>query len=632
MYATSRCTKVPVWPPHCEESTTHSGSSNVSSVDAYGAYYKTLIAFITDIPFSDRTGQRSATMNSTLLPYIAPAPPPPTATVHIGFSTCGYSGYEGRTCITIDRSIYFAWIAIRCYPVPTENCIEPSAAMQQYVSTQTIQFNDYVVWQASTTPLPNQYYYDLSHPNAPVTVNTSSEYFFVLNEGSSIIPVASAGTQFFEGPLQSDQRQIVWDVPMPPASPPPVPLSAYNCTDIRIRRGWQILSFNCLPRDGNGIDILDQVQFSTVDSVLTTDDEGVLLAMQFTGSRWLGPLQLVGFRYTNGYEVYFNGTSSTIAQQGIPQHPLQNVSLYRGWNYIGHASTIACNVQDLEIIAGGWSTLDFISTFGTDGAMLATGFTGSAWLGNLETLLPGTGYDVYANRSMTFRYPANNRAAQPDAHRRLSESAAIVPPCSLQKPWSLASSGILAQYNVRVGAIPTFVRFNGNLIGWPQDRNAYCDAVGAIHYQSGHVIGSTDNTDGWLYDHGFPFYFQGLSGFRVEFVYWDSQNDTTYYSTSLFDITTRMNIGTTDSPFYIDVETTRNPCRACEEALKSDRSEPFMQTRTISLGCRQGVWACSCPCTLARPCCLLVARFARALDSTRCVFPRQATRPTDGNQ
>jgi len=115
---------------------------------------------------------------------------------------------------------------------------------------------------------------------------------------------------------------------------------------------------------------------------------------------------------------------------------------------------------------------------------------------------------------------------------------------------------------------------NGQEIGWPKNPDAYCDTVGAIHYGVGTVLGSTDNSSAFLYGNGFPFNFQANVGFKVEFKYWDSLNDTIYYSTTLYvvrgDVSTI--IGNTTVPYIIHVETPRNPCRSCENFLISSVS------------------------------------------------------------
>lgn len=529
-------------------------------------------------------------MNGTsLAPATPPLPPPPLSpsipVVHIGFEPCGYAGYEGRTCITIDRRIYNALIAVVCEPHSNVDCIEPSTNMSYYVYSVVNNWGfPFQIWELKTDgPLgPNRRYYeDQNSPNAPPTVNTSSEYFFALKEGFRLapgpeVPSSVGGTTFLQN--YNEPLKVVWIAPSPsappPSAPPLLPDVEYNCSTIYLQRGWQLVSFNCLVPEESGFEVLLPVVFSTVDVIFTDSADGGFLAMGYTGSTWLGQLYQTGLRYSNGYEIYYNGSNGAIRQQGVPQFPLQNVSLHRGWNYIGHPPTTECNLADIEVIEGSWSKVDFISTIRRGGAMIASGFTGSAWIGDLYKLSPGLGYDVYANESLVFRYPPDVRTQQPNEARRLS-SDDHAPECTLTKPWTTAADEIIAQLEIRIGAFGTRVRLNGNLIGWPMDPDASCDSVGAIRYEgaidfdTGLVLGSTDDSSSFIHGEGFPLYFKGDPGFKVEFVYWDSQNNTIYYSTSLYTITVREQIGTAHSPFYIDVETPRNPCRACEFSLKT---------------------------------------------------------------
>ena len=159
--------------------------------------------------------------------------------------------------------------------------------------------------------------------------------------------------------------QIVW-LRSPPSPPPPLPPSlppspSYVCEDINLRRGWQWISFNCLPPNGTGLELLDQVNFSAGDYIRGLKSNLQIEFLQYTKEGyWMGALS--GLSFPNGYNIYFNGSSSTIKQRGLPQQPLQNVSLKPGWNYIGHAPVSSCLVEDLEILEGQWKTTDYIIT------------------------------------------------------------------------------------------------------------------------------------------------------------------------------------------------------------------------------------------------------------------------------
>lgn len=195
------------------------------------------------------------------------------------------------------------------------------------------------------------------------------------------------------------------------------------------------------------------------------------------------------------------------------------------------------------------------------------------WQGGLTALSPGKGYKVYSNNSLTFRYSNSNRETHPKLARRLSTGNldGIIPPfqCAFQ-PWTTSDS--VGDYRNDIGAGGTYVYLNGQQIGWgwPSNPDAYCDSLGAFRYGYSTVLGTTTNMSGFTYGDGFPLGFQAKPGFIVEFKYWDSQNSTTYYSTTLVTIGAEQTLGDTATPYIIHVETTRNPCRFCENFLNSN--------------------------------------------------------------
>jgi len=210
------------------------------------------------------------------------------------------------------------------------------------------------------------------------------------------------------------------------------------------------------------------------------------------------------------------------------------------------------------------------------------------WAGGLKALSPGKGYKVYSNNSLTFTYSNSNRETHPKLARRLSVANNTGSPlfgsplpafqCAHQ-PWT--TSDDVALLSLKIGAANTYVYLNGTQIGWgwPSNPDAYCDSLGAFHYGYGTVLGSTTNNSGFTYGEGFPFKVQAEIGYIVEFKYWNSQNSTTYYSTTLITIGAGDTWGDTANPYIIHVETTRNPCRFCENFLNSDPSSTSpMQT------------------------------------------------------
>ena len=399
----------------------------------------------------------TANMNGTsLAPPTPPLPPPPLSpsvpVVHIGFEPCRYAGYDGRTCITIDRRIYNALIAVVCEPNSNVDCIEPSTKMSYYVHSKVRNLGSFPfqLWQLNTDgPLgPNRRYYeDQNSPNAPPTVNTSSEYFFALKEGFRLAPgdeVASSvgGTTFLQN--YNEPLKVVWIAPSPsappPSAPPLLPDVEYNCSTIHLQRGWQLVSFNCLVPGDTGLSLLQQVNFSFADKVITTVDSRVY-GMGYTLYGWYGSLaQDLGLVYQTGYKLFFNGSFGAIEQRGVIQNPLLNVSLQRGWNYIGHTPVSECSIHDLEVVQGSWSVADKIITR-TNRRVMASGFMGNYWYGSLEYLSPGVGYQLFANESIVFRYPLHTRMEQQGVGRQLSENAGTVAPqCNESMQWIVAPS------------------------------------------------------------------------------------------------------------------------------------------------------------------------------------------------
>lgn len=328
-----------------------------------------------------------------------PVPPPsPPSVVHIGFEPCRRSGYEGRTCVTMDRSLRFLWLAMTCLDNNGQfyygDCIDLSDSMKQF-AYQRVSNRDvgYYVWNVRAK--------QDGQSAPPPTANTSSEYLFVVKQGYTFYPKLdkNRSNEFMHwwaprcpnhlthdydsvllnyGLLLCPHRrnyqvlQIVWLLPPPPLPPPSLPpfSPSYVCEDINLRRGWQYISFNCLPHIGKGLDLLDQVDFSPGDYIRSRNKDLIFEYLMYTTSGyWHGGLSELAF--TNGYHIYFNKSSSNssiITQQGgLPQQPLQNVSLKPGWNYIGHAPFSSCLVDDLEVLEGQWTADTYIITLDDSG-------------------------------------------------------------------------------------------------------------------------------------------------------------------------------------------------------------------------------------------------------------------------
>jgi hypothetical protein len=430
-------------------------------------------------------------------PPAAPLPPAAPPVVHIGLEPCSLPTYAGRTCISIDQPIYYAWITVECQPDPNVNCVETSPGMSQYLDTSVQKMfwgSGLAVWFMQSSPSPNRRYFNHSYPIAPPTTQRPDEFFLALRPDSFLQPVEHAGTQFFRGPYPRDELQIVWVPPSPsappPASPPAFPTYDYNCSTITLRRGWQYISFNCLVPGEDGLYILRPLAFSVLDRFVALIDREVF-SMVWHGSGWMGSITRTGFRYDGGYKMFYNGSVGELVQLGVPQHPLRNITLQRGWTYIGHPPTSQCRLNDLEVVEGAWSVKDKIVTF-DDGYAAGSVFAGTRWIGAIKYLKPGMGYKLFTNATiLTFRYPDVTRLTQPDIPRRLSESGgagADVCPQDELCPFTRASAdermaiwgaGITADVAVYG---PVRVKLNDTEIGWPSNGTRVSSARALISH------------------------------------------------------------------------------------------------------------------------------------------------------
>ena len=156
-------------------------------------------------------------------PVAPPSSPSSPSVVHIGFEPCRRSGYEGRTCFTIDTSFFAMWLALQCTKDGQNSldlCVEASDSMQGYIPTSKVEYFGVYTWHVHTGHYNNTYY----RP-APPTSNTSGEYLFVVREGYTLYPdldVLTRYSVFLQNPWQRPSLPIVWLL-HPPATPPPSP-------------------------------------------------------------------------------------------------------------------------------------------------------------------------------------------------------------------------------------------------------------------------------------------------------------------------------------------------------------------------------------------------------------------------
>ena len=104
-----------------------------------------------------------------------------------------------------------------------------------------------------------------------------------------------------------------------------------------------------------------------------------------------------------GYKVCVDNESWTKSLSGISFDPINEISLKKGWNWIGS-----------PIDAGSLRVADLLSNLDVEEGDMVVGLEGFAqvdnegqWLGSLETLVPGKGYMLYSNSDKTFRFAVN---------------------------------------------------------------------------------------------------------------------------------------------------------------------------------------------------------------------------------
>ena len=130
------------------------------------------------------------------------------------------------------------------------------------------------------------------------------------------------------------------------------------------------------------------------------------------------------------------------------------------------------------------------------------------------------------------------------------------------------------------------MRLNGISIGWPSDNTAFCDSIAVIESSTGKVLGTTDNVTK-KYDLGLSLAYSYVPGIQLEFQYWSTRYQQAYYSTTLLTVTASdFGAGSGDNPYLIEVETPRNPCRACEFSVES--VVPIWEYKDAQFLCRSG--------------------------------------------
>ena len=190
---------------------------------------------------------------------------------------------------------------------------------------------------------------------------------------------------------------------------PPSP----ECAKVRLaNKGWQLLSFNCIGNMSNTFDVLATVPWQMDDKLLSR--EGFLKFASFDGDKWVGGLVRYGeLSPSRGYKIFYSGAEgAAFAQTGIPQLPVEDVVLLKGWNWIGHAPLTSYDINTGITPVGSVSgeghafTVDDQIKTRSGRALTFCTYDGATFQGGLRELEPGVGYMVKVAQAVTFRYSA----------------------------------------------------------------------------------------------------------------------------------------------------------------------------------------------------------------------------------
>ena len=154
----------------------------------------------------------------------------------------------------------------------------------------------------------------------------------------------------------------------------------------------------------NSFQVLETVNSWGIDDKILTRDPFLKFAT-FNGDNFVGGLvddnQL---SMSLGYKIYYSGAPGAVLEQtGLPQLPVQHVTLNEGWNWIGHAPLHIFLLNEIAPVAGNFSADDQVKMRAGSNLKYST-FTGQIWSGNLDQLTPGIGYKFKVAQAVTFCY------------------------------------------------------------------------------------------------------------------------------------------------------------------------------------------------------------------------------------
>ena len=166
-----------------------------------------------------------------------------------------------------------------------------------------------------------------------------------------------------------------------------------------------MLSFNCIGNVSNMFALLATVPWKIDDKILSR--EGLLKFATYDGDKWVGSLAANDeLSPSRGYKIFYSGVEGAVfAQAGDPQLPVEDVVLWKGWNWIGHAPLTSYGINTgITIVVGETFTIDDQIKTRSGSDVSFTTYDGSTFQGGLLELEPGIGYEVKVAQRVTFRY------------------------------------------------------------------------------------------------------------------------------------------------------------------------------------------------------------------------------------
>jgi len=158
----------------------------------------------------------------------------------------------------------------------------------------------------------------------------------------------------------------------------------------------------------NTFNVLEAVTWGTDDKIITRDP--FLKFATFNGDKFVGGLvNYDQLSMSLGYKIFYSGAPGAVLEQtGLPQLPVENVVLNKGWNWIGHVPLHTYDVEAIKSVGTpGFSVDDQIKTRAGSDVRYTThngGSSASIWQGNIPQLTPGIGYEFKVAQSVTFCY------------------------------------------------------------------------------------------------------------------------------------------------------------------------------------------------------------------------------------